>query len=89
MVIIIAGGAIGSIVFGILADIYGRKKIIIALLILMCCSFTVLIVITFIILNNNAKYMNEFKGKFRNEIAYIQNAQIETSKNRLSFLFNN
>ena len=86
LVIIIAGGAIGSIVFGILADIYGRKKIIIALLILMCCSFTVLIVITFIILNNNAKYMNEFKGKFRNEIAYIQNAQIETSKNFEFFL---
>ena len=86
LVIIIAGGAIGSIIFGILADIYGRKKIIIALLILMCCSFTVLIVITFIILNNNAKYMNEFKGKFRNEIAYIQNAQIETSKNFEFFL---
>ena len=86
LVIIIAGGAIGSIVLGILADIYGRKKIIIALLILMCCSFTVLIVITFIILNNNAKYMNEFKGKFRNEIAYIQNAQIETSKKFEFFL---
>ena len=81
LVIICAGGAIGSIIFGILADIYGRKKIIIILLLLMCFAFTFLIIITFIILNNNSIYMKDFKGKFVNDIAYFQKAQFETSKN--------
>ena len=80
LVIICAGGAIGSIIFGILADIYGRKKIIIILLLLMCFAFTFLIIITFIILNNNSIYMKDFKGKFVNDIAYFQKAQFETSK---------
>ena len=61
LVIIIAGGAIGSIVFGLLADIYGRKKIIIALLFLICFSFAFLITITFLIQNKHDNFMNEFK----------------------------
>ena len=86
LVIICVGGAIGSIIFSILADIYGRKKIIIILLLLMCFSFTFLIIITFIIMNKNSSHMDEFKGKFINDIAYIQYTQLEISKNFESFI---
>ena len=62
LVIIIVGGAIGSIVFSLLADIYGRKKIIIILLLLLIFGFTFLIIITFLINNKKntltEKYLN-------------------------------
>ena len=70
LVIIIVSGAIGSIVFGLLADIYGRKKIIISLLILICFSFAFLITITFLIQNKYNNYINEFRETIKIGIDY-------------------
>lgn len=53
LVVIIASGAIGSVIFGLLADIYGRKKIIIVLLSLICFGFSFLLAITFFILGQD------------------------------------
>ena len=64
LVIIIVGGAIGSIVFSLLADIYGRKKIIIILLLLLIFGFTFLIIITFLI-NNKKNTLSEKYLNFR------------------------
>ena len=61
LVIIIVSGAVGSMVFGLLADIYGRKKIIIVLLVLICFGFTVLIIITFLIQNKGDIYSEDFE----------------------------
>ena len=64
LVVIIAGGGIGSIIFGLLADIYGRKKLIITLLSLICISFSFLLIITFYINNKQSIFKNEFKDIF-------------------------
>ena len=40
ILIVIIGGLIGSLIFGLLADIYGRKKLIIILLFMITLSFT-------------------------------------------------
>ena len=64
LVIIIVGGGIGSIIFGLLADIYGRKKIINILLLLICFSFAFLIAITFLIQNKEDNYKKEFNDVF-------------------------
>ena len=68
MLIIIAGGGIGSIIFGLLADIYGRKKLIIILLSLICLSFSFLIAITFYISSKNDIFKNEFKDMFSAQV---------------------
>ena len=64
LVVIIAGGGIGSIIFGLLADIYGRKKLIITLLSLICISFSFLLIITFYINSKQSIFKNEFKDIF-------------------------
>ena len=68
LLIIIAGGGIGSIIFGLLADIYGRKKLIIILLSLICLSFSFLIAITFYISSKNDIFKNEFKDMFSAQV---------------------
>ena len=62
LIIIIVGGAIGSIVFSLLADIYGRKKIIIVLLLLLIFGFSFLIAITLTINNKLHKLQKQYLG---------------------------
>ena len=53
ILIIIIGGIIGSLIFGLFADIYGRKKIIIILLFINFLSFTLLSILS---INADLKY---------------------------------
>ena len=62
LIIIIGGGSIGSIIFCLLADMYGRKKIIIALLLLVLFSFTFLIAISYLIDKKWDSYVEEFNS---------------------------
>ena len=77
LVIIIAGGAIGSIVFGLLADIYGRKKLIISLLFLICFGFASLIAITFLIQYKHDNFINEFRDKIKVDLSIDQKNNYE------------
>ena len=77
LVIIIAGGAIGSIVFGLLADIYGRKKLIISLLFLICFGFAFLIAITFLIQYKHDNFINEFRDKIKADLSIDQKNNYE------------
>ena len=84
LIIIIVGGAIGSIVFSLLADIYGRRKIIIVLLFLLIFGFSFLIVITFFINNKQDILTKQSKNMAYHDEAYnkvlqigIMNTQIE------------
>jgi len=84
LIIIIVGGAIGSIVFSLLADIYGRRKIIIVLLFLLIFGFSFLIVITFFIKNKQNILTKQSKNMAYHDEAYnkvhqigIMNTQIE------------
>ena len=84
LIIIIVGGAIGSIVFSLLADIYGRRKIIIVLLFLLIFGFSFLIVITFFINNKQSILTKQSKNMAYHDEAYnkvlqigIMNTQIE------------
>ena len=84
LIIIIVGGAIGSIVFSLLADIYGRRKIIIVLLFLLIFGFSFLIVITFFINNKQNILTKQSKNMAYHDEAYnkvhqigIMNTQIE------------
>ena len=74
LVVIIASGAIGSVIFGLLADIYGRKKIIIVLLSLICFGFSFLLAITFFILGQDFTEELNLSNYFENkESGYMYN----------------
>ena len=64
VIVIILGGFIGSILFGLLSDIYGRKKFIIILLFLITLSF---VSFTWISLKLDSKYsyfLNEYQQNY-------------------------
>ena len=60
IIIILLGGVLGSVIFGLLADIYGRKKIISFLLGLITISFTFCTVLSFQFDKKYEYYLNKF-----------------------------
>ena len=72
ILILLIGGILGSFIFGLLADIYGRKKIIIILLFLITLVFTFFSLLSFKIINSYDKYLKEFDEIYFNtyEIYY-------------------
>ena len=70
ILIIIVGGIIGSVVFGLLADIFGRKLIIIILLFINLVSFTLLAILTIRADGKYSYYSDEFKNIYKNETYY-------------------
>ena len=68
LAIIIVGGAVGSIIFGLLADIYGRKKIIIVLIIIIWLSFSLLEVITIVLDNIRGISKKEYEKLYHLEL---------------------
>ena len=64
LVIIIIAGMIGSFTSGILADIFGRKKIIIFNLFIVALSFTSFSILTLLIESKYQYYLNQYKDKY-------------------------
>ena len=64
VVIVIISGIIGSFISGVLADIFGRKKIIIFNLFIVALSFTFFTIITLMIEYKYQYYLNEYKNKY-------------------------
>ena len=60
IIIIISSGIFGSLLFGLLADIYGRKKIIIILLLLITSCFICFSILSFEIEYKTDYYKNEY-----------------------------
>ena len=60
ILIILIGGILGSFIFGLLADIHGRKKIIIILLFIITFVFTCFTVLSFKIKRKYKYYLEEF-----------------------------
>ena len=64
ILIIILGGFLGSLIFGLLADIYGRKRIIIILLFLITISFSFITALSLILESKYKYYQNEYMEKY-------------------------
>ena len=64
VLIIILGGFVGSLIFGLLADIYGRKKIIIILLFLITLSFGFITTLSLILNYKYDYYLKEYEQKY-------------------------
>ena len=64
VLIIILGGFLGSLVFGLLADIYGRKTIIIILLFLISISFAFITTLSIILDYKYDYYKKEYEQKY-------------------------
>ena len=64
ILIILIGGILGSVLFGLLADIYGRKKIISVLLALITISFTCFTVLSFKVDEKYEIYYNKFSSVY-------------------------
>ena len=62
--IVIISGIIGSFISGVLADIFGRKKIIIFNLFIVALSFTFLTILTLMIESKYQYFFNEYKNKY-------------------------
>ena len=85
IVVVIMGGMMGSIIFGLLADIYGRKKLITALLLLITISFTIVSALNLFLDKKYDHFLNEYNQKFgKNHTHYhilsVMYSQKETSK---------
>ena len=65
VLVIILGGAIGSILFGLLADIFGRKKIIVICLFIITFSFIIFMMYSFFIENEYNKYLKEYQDVYK------------------------
>ena len=63
-IIVIISGIFGSFISGVLADIYGRKKIIIINLFIVALSFTSFTILTLLIESKYQYYLNEYKNKY-------------------------
>ena len=61
---IILGGFLGSLIFGLLADIYGRKKIIIILLFLVTISFSFISALSILLDYKHGYFQKEYEQKF-------------------------
>ena len=72
ILIILIGGVLGSIIFGLLADIYGRKKIISLLLCLITISFTCLSVLLFEAEKKYEFYLKKFDTTYSTTIKMYQ-----------------
>lgn len=64
VIIVIISGIIGSFASGVLADIFGRKKIIIFNLFIVTLSFIFFTIITLMIEYKYQYYLNEYKSKY-------------------------
>jgi MFS family permease len=62
--IVIIAGIIGSFISGVLADIFGRKKIIIFNLFIVALSFTFFSIITLFTQSKYQYYLDEYKNKY-------------------------
>ena len=83
--IIVFAGAIGSLVFGILGDLYGRKKLICFNLFIVTLSFTFISTLTLKTEKKYDYYLNEFYDKYtsnddNNKILSLLYAQENVSK---------
>ena len=72
---IITGGILGSFLFGILADIFGRKKIIIVTLFIVTLSLIIITILCFILEHKKNIFLEEYKKKNIN------------SKNNINYAF--
>ena len=61
---ILLGGCIGSITFGVLADIYGRKKIILVTLFIVTLSLVSINIICFLIEKKYNYYLDKFRNNY-------------------------
>ena len=65
VLVIIIGGAYGSILFGLLADIYGRKRIIHICLLIITSSFTVFTIYSLLIEKKYSYYLKEYQDIYQ------------------------
>jgi MFS family permease len=65
VLVIIIGGAIGSLLFGLLADIYGRKRIIIICLFIVAFSFSIFTIYSFLIEWKYGYYLKEYEDIYK------------------------
>ena len=65
ILVIIVGGAFGSVLFGLMADIYGRKKIIINCLFLITFSFSIFTTYSLIIEKKYDYYLKEYQDIYK------------------------
>ena len=91
VLIIILGGFLGSLVFGLLADIYGRKKIIIILLFLVSISFAFFTVLTIKLEYKYSYYLKEYEQKYGslNQTDYDILSKLYTQTNVSKYLEKN
>jgi hypothetical protein len=91
VLIIILGGFLGSLVFGLLADIYGRKKIIIILLFLVSLSFAFFTVLTIKLEYKYSYYLKEYGQKYGslNQTDYDILSKLYTQTNVSKYLEKN
>ena len=98
---IITGGLLGSFIFGLLADAFGRKKLIIVTLFIVTLSLIIITILSFILEYKKNFFFEEYKNKSiksKNDINYnfisyffsqakINNAFRSFSVNFLIFIF--
>ena len=65
VLVIIIGGAYGSVLFGLLADIYGRKRIIHICLFIITFSFTIFTIYSLLIEKKYSYYLKEYQDIYQ------------------------
>ena len=65
VLVIIIGGAYGSVLFGLLADIYGRKRIIIICLFIITFSFSIFTTYSIIVERKYDYYLKEYQDIYK------------------------
>lgn len=68
--IIVFSGCIGSIVFGVLADVFGRKKLIHFNLLIITISLAIIIIVTFYLENSYKNYLEEYQNNYSSSSDY-------------------
>ena len=63
---IITGGLLGSFIFGLLADAFGRKKLIIVTLFIVTLSLIIITILSFILEYKKDFFLEEYKNKNKN-----------------------